>query len=68
MVSHPAPSTDRQTSGRSGAGNLNGKAERPAGTPRKEGGVRKEKAVQVPELKDYVCLNCSQNDGVRVLI
>ena len=45
--------------GRSGAGNANGKAERTPGTPRKEGGVRKEKAVQVPELKDYVCLRLS---------
>jgi len=56
MVSYPPPSSDRQINGRSGAGNQHGKAERAPGTPRKEGGVKKEKAVQVPELKDYVRL------------
>ena len=55
MVSYAPSSSDRQTNGRIGAGNVNGKAEKPtAGTPRKDGGARREKAVQVPELKDYV--------------
>lgn len=60
--------TNSGSSGRPAAsgnanGSGNGKAERnPAaavGTPRKDGGVerlRREKAVQVPELKDYVGL------------
>ncbi|KAH8596510.1 cell division control protein-like protein 15 [Bisporella sp. PMI_857] len=54
MVSYP-PSSDRQTQGgRSGAGNANVKLERTPGTPKKDVVVRKEKAVQIPELKDYV--------------
>jgi hypothetical protein len=56
MVSYPASSSDRQTNGKPGAGNGHGKAERTPGTPRKDGGARREKAVQVPELKDYVGL------------
>lgn len=54
MVSYPPTSSDRPTNGRSGAGSGHGKAEKTPGTPRKDGGVRREKAVQVPELKDYV--------------
>jgi len=55
MVSYAPSSSDRQTNGRIGAANVNGRAEKAAtGTPRKEGGARREKAVQVPELKDYV--------------
>lgn len=54
MVSHTQPPSDRQTNGRSGAGN--GRAETAPGTPRKDGGVVKEKAVQDPGLKDYVGL------------
>lgn len=42
--------------GRSGAGNGHGKTERTPGTPRKDGGAGKEKAVQDPGLKDYVGL------------
>ncbi|KAG9240832.1 cell division control protein-like protein 15 [Calycina marina] len=53
MVSYDPTSTEQQTNGRMGTSNV--RVERmPAGTPRKEGGVRREKAVQVPELKDYV--------------
>jgi len=55
MVSYAPSSSDRQNNGRVGAGNVHGRAEKPpADTPRKEGGARREKAVQVPELKDYV--------------
>ena len=54
MVSYPSSSTDRPTNGKPGVGNGNVKAERTPGTPRKDGGVRREMAVQVPELKDYV--------------
>lgn len=54
MVSHPPSSSERQANGRSGAGNGNGKLERAPGTPRKDGGAGKDKAVQDPGLKDYV--------------
>jgi hypothetical protein len=54
MVSYVS-AADRQNNGRSGAGNGHGKVERTPGTPRKDGRVVKEKAVQVPELRDYVC-------------
>lgn len=52
MVSYPSSSSERPN-GRA-AGNGNGKAERTPGTPRREGGAAKEKAVQDPGLKDYV--------------
>jgi hypothetical protein len=53
MVSYP-PSSERQINGRLGAGNGQGKPEKTQGTPRKDVRVVKEKAVQVPELRDYV--------------
>jgi hypothetical protein len=56
MVSHPPSSSDRQANGRSGAGSGHGKAERTPGTPRKDGGAGKDKAVQDPGLKDYVSI------------
>ncbi|KAH9223611.1 cell division control protein-like protein 15 [Leptodontidium sp. 2 PMI_412] len=58
MVSHPPSSSDRQANSRSGAGNGHGKAERTPGTPRKDGGVGKDKAVQDPGLKDYRLGEC----------
>ncbi|KAG4417729.1 hypothetical protein IFR04_009168 [Cadophora malorum] len=58
MVSHPPSSSDRQANGRSGAGNGHGKSERTPGTPRKDGGVGKDKAVQDPGLKDYRLGEC----------
>jgi hypothetical protein len=61
MVSHIQPSSDR-ANGRSGAGNGHGKAERTPGTPRKDGGAGKEKAVQDPGLKDYVGLSTEVED------
>jgi hypothetical protein len=54
MVSYP-PSSERQSNARAGTANGPGKAEKTAGTPRKDVRVVKEKAVQVPELRDYVC-------------
>lgn len=62
MVSHTQPSSDRQANGRSGTGNGHGKAERTPGTPRKDGGAGKEKAVQDPGLKDYVGLS-AEDEG-----
>ena len=56
MVSHPPSSSDRQSNSRSGAGNAHGKAEKTPGTPRREGGLGKEKAVQDQALRDYVDL------------
>ncbi|KUJ11995.1 cell division control protein-like protein 15 [Mollisia scopiformis] len=58
MVSHTQSSSDRQANGRSGAGNGHGKTERTPGTPRKDGGAGKEKAVQDPGLKDYRLGEC----------
>ncbi|KAH8685615.1 cell division control protein-like protein 15 [Tricladium varicosporioides] len=58
MVSHPPSSSDRQPNGRSRDGSGHGKAERIPGTPRKDGGVGKEKAVQDPGLKDYRLGEC----------
>jgi hypothetical protein len=52
MVSHP-PSSDRQN-GRSGPGNGNSRAEKTPGTPRRDDGLKKEKAVHDPGLKDFV--------------
>lgn len=60
MVSHPPSSSDRQANGRSGAGNGHGKSERTPGTPRKDGGAGKDKAVQDPGLKDYVGQDCER--------
>lgn len=58
MVSS-TPSSDRQSHATSASGNAHiyghNKADRPPGTPRKDGGLTKEKAVQDPGLKDYVC-------------
>lgn len=57
MVSYP-PSTLDGHDGRSEAGNHgHGRMERTPGTPRKEGREVREKAMQDPGLKDYVCLN-----------
>ncbi|KAE8453022.1 hypothetical protein EG329_012209 [Mollisiaceae sp. DMI_Dod_QoI] len=58
MVSHHPPSSDRQANGRSGAGNGHGKTDRTPGTPRRDGGAGKEKAVQDPGLKDYRLGEC----------
>jgi hypothetical protein len=56
MVSHPSSSSDRQGNNRAGAGNAHGKAEKTPGTPRKEGGPVKDRAIQDAGLKDYVRL------------
>lgn len=53
MVSYP-PSSERQSSAKAGAGNGQDRQEKTPGTPRKDVRVVKEKAVQVPELRDYV--------------
>lgn len=54
MVSYP-PSSERQGNAKAGPGNNGqGRAEKTTGTPRKDLRVVKEKAVQVPELRDYV--------------
>ncbi|CZT45212.1 related to septation (sepH) gene [Rhynchosporium secalis] len=59
MGSHPPPasSADRQMNGRSGA-NGHGKPEKTPATPRKDGGVVKDRAVQDPGLKDYRLGEC----------
>jgi hypothetical protein len=62
-----APSSDRQPNGRSGAANGHGRAERIPGTPRKEARVVREKAVQVPELKDYVRSLSLSPEGLATL-
>jgi hypothetical protein len=62
MVSHPPSSSDRQANGRSGAGSGHGKAERTPGTPRKDGGAGKDKAVQDPGLKDYVSIRSQKGE------
>ena len=55
MVSYP-PSSERQGNAKAGSGNNGqGRAEKPPGASRKDVRVVKEKAVQVPELRDYVC-------------
>ena len=57
MVSYP-PSSERQSNANAKAGqqgNGQGRQEKTPGTPRKDVRVVKEKAVQVPELRDYVC-------------
>ena len=56
MVSHPPSSSDRHSNSRSGAGIAHGKPEKTPGTPRREGGVVKDRAVQDPVLRDYVGL------------
>ena len=54
MVSYP-PSSERQGNLKAGPGNNGqGRAEKTPGTPRKDVRAAKEKAVQVPELRDYV--------------
>ena len=63
MVSHPRSSSDRHANGRSGAGSGHGKAERTPGTPRKDGGAGKDKAVQDPGLKDYVSVRPKRRDA-----
>ncbi|RDL38065.1 Cell division control protein-like protein 15 [Venustampulla echinocandica] len=57
MVSHTPSSSDRPSNSRSGSGG-NGRAERTPGTPRKDGGAGKDKAVQEPGLKDYRLGEC----------
>lgn len=52
MVSHVTPSADKQASGKTGSSHGR---DRTAGTPRKDGNPGKEKGVQDPGLKDYVC-------------
>jgi hypothetical protein len=55
MVSYP-PSSERHGTAKAGPGNNGqGRPEKTPGTPRKDVRVAKEKAVQVPELRDYVC-------------
>lgn len=61
MVSHPPSSSDRPANGRTGQSNGHGhgnnrveRPERAQSTPRKDGGLSKEKPVQDPGLKDYV--------------
>lgn len=54
MVSYHPPA-ERQSNARAGAGNGHGRQEKTPGTPRKDVRVVKEKAVQLPELRDYVC-------------
>jgi hypothetical protein len=61
MVSHPPSLSDRHSNSKSGAGNSHGKAEKTPGTPRREGGVGKEKAIQDPVLQDYV--GCTLPEG-----
>jgi hypothetical protein len=53
MVSYP-PSSERQSNAKAGPGNGQGRPEKTPGTPRKDVRVVREKAVQVPELRDYV--------------
>jgi hypothetical protein len=53
MVSHPPSSSDRQSNTRTGAGTAHGKVEKTPGTPRREGGVGKEKPSN-EVLEDYV--------------
>jgi hypothetical protein len=53
MVSYPP--SERQVNGRPGAVNGHARPEKtPAGTPRKDVRLVKERAVQLPELRDYV--------------
>lgn len=66
MVSHTQPSSDRQANGRSGAGNAHGKTERTPGTPRRDGGAGKEKAMQDPGLKDYVCPSAKEDKQLLI--
>lgn len=54
MVSQ-TPLSEKHANGKSGAGSGSSKAERMPGTPRKDSGLGKEKGVQDPGLKDYVC-------------
>ena len=54
MVSYP-PSSERQNSAKPGPGSGQGRLEKTPGTPRKDVRVVKERAVQLPELRDYVC-------------
>ncbi|KAG0652041.1 Serine threonine-kinase sepH [Hyphodiscus hymeniophilus] len=57
MVSHPPSSSDRQSNSRSGTVNAHGRAEKIPGTPRREGGGVKEKALQ-EALQDYTLGEC----------
>jgi hypothetical protein len=54
MVPHPPSSGERHANGKSGATAGSGRVERTPGTPRKDGGATREKAMQDPGLKDYV--------------
>lgn len=54
MVPHPPSSGERQAQGKSVATAGNGRLEKAPGTPRKDGGATKEKAMQDPGLKEYV--------------
>ena len=54
MAPYP-PSSERQSSTKAGPGSGQGRLEKTPGTPRKDVRVVKEKAIQLPELRDYVC-------------
>ncbi|KAL3424481.1 hypothetical protein PVAG01_03762 [Phlyctema vagabunda] len=58
MVSFPPSSSDRPNGRPSTSHNGHAKVERTPGTPRKEGGAAREKAVQDPGLKDYRLGEC----------
>jgi hypothetical protein len=55
MVPHPPSSGERHANGRPGVSAGNGRLERAPGTPRKDGSATREKAMQDPGLRDYVC-------------
>ncbi|KAH8821133.1 cell division control protein-like protein 15 [Xylogone sp. PMI_703] len=58
MVSHTPSSSDKHANGRSGSGSSHSRGERIPGTPRRDGGLGKEKGVQDPVLKDYRLGEC----------
>lgn len=73
MVSYH-PSSERQGNVKAALGNghghahAHGRPEKTSGTPRKDVRVVKEKAVQVPELRDYVCGSLPEGAYLLLLI
>lgn len=54
MVPNPPSSGERLGSGKGAGSGAQGRPERAPGTPRRDGGAGKDKAMQDPGLKDYV--------------